>query len=70
MLHTKITRMFRNFKYLIIFTSTPGVPPEQNDQYWIQPWKVNEIKVYKNNRAQAINYKLLENEGVPKHMKF
>ncbi len=46
-LHTEITRMIRNFEYLIVFTSTPGVLPEQNDRYWIQPWKVNEIKVYK-----------------------
>ncbi len=40
--------MFRNFEYLIVFSSTPGVLPEQNDWYWIQPWKVNEIKAYKN----------------------
>ncbi len=40
--------MIRNFTYLIIFTSAPGVLPEQNERYWIQPWKVNEIKAYKN----------------------
>ncbi len=39
--------MIWNFAYLIVFTSTPGVLPEQNDRYWIQPWKVNEIKAYK-----------------------
>ncbi len=39
--------MIRNFEYLIVFTSAPDVLPEQNDQYWIQPWKVNEIKAYK-----------------------
>ncbi len=38
--------MIRNFEYLIVFTSAPGVLPEQNDQYQIQPWKVNEIKAY------------------------
>ncbi len=40
--------MIRNFKFLIVFTSAPGVLPKQNDRYIIQPWKVNEIKVYKN----------------------
>ncbi len=40
--------MIRDFEYLIVFTSAPGVLPEQNDWYRIQPWKVNEIKVYKN----------------------
>ncbi len=39
--------MFRNFKYLIVFISAPGVLPVQNDWYWIQPWKVNEIKACK-----------------------
>ncbi len=38
----------RNFKYFIVFTSAPGVLPQQNDRYRIQPWKVNEIKAYKN----------------------
>ncbi len=38
--------MIKNFKYLIVFTSAPGVLPEQNDRYQIQPWKVNEIKAY------------------------
>ncbi len=40
--------MIRNFEYLTVFTSAPGVLPEQNDRYQIQPWKVNEIKAYKN----------------------
>ncbi len=40
--------MILNFEYLIVFTSTPGVLPEQNDRYRIEPWKANEIKVYKN----------------------
>ncbi len=39
--------MIRNFKYYIVFTSAPGVLPQQNDRYRIQPWKVNEIKAYK-----------------------
>ncbi len=46
-LHTGIARMIQNFKYFIVFTSTPGVLLEQNDWYRIQPWKVNEIKAYK-----------------------
>ncbi len=40
--------MIRNFEYLRVFTSAPSVLPEQNDHYRIQPWKVNEIKAYKN----------------------
>ncbi len=40
--------MIQNFKYFIVFTSAPSVLPEQNDRYQIQPWKVNEIKAYKN----------------------
>ncbi len=40
--------MILNFEYLIVFTSAPSVLPQQNDQYRIQPWKVNEIKAYKN----------------------
>ncbi len=40
--------MIQNFEYLIVFTSAPGVLPEQNDRYRIKPWKVNEIKAYKN----------------------
>ncbi len=28
-----ITRMIRNFEYLIVDSSAPGVLPEQNDQY-------------------------------------
>ncbi len=43
-LHTGITRMIQNFKYFLVFTSAPGVLPEQNDWYQIQPWKVNETK--------------------------
>ncbi len=39
--------MIRNFEYLTVFTSAPGVLSEQNDGYQIQPWKVNEIKAYK-----------------------
>ncbi len=39
--------MIRNFEYLIVFTSTPGVLPEQNDRYQIQPSKVREIKSIK-----------------------
>ncbi len=39
--------MIQNFEYLIVFTSAPGVLPEQNDRYRIQLWKVNEIKAYK-----------------------
>ncbi len=35
------------FRIFIVFTSAPGVLPEQNDRYRIQPWKVNEIKAYK-----------------------
>ncbi len=38
--------MIQNFEYLIVFTGAPGVLPEQNGQYRIQPWKVNEIKAY------------------------
>ncbi len=36
--------MTQNFEYLIVFTSTLGVLPKQNDRYRVQPWKVNEIK--------------------------
>ncbi len=43
--------MILNFEYLIVFTSAPGVLPQQNDRYRIQPWKVNEIKAY--NKIQA-----------------
>ncbi len=39
--------MIRNFEYLIVFTGAPGVLPEQNYRYQIQPRKVNEIKAYK-----------------------
>ncbi len=39
--------MIRNFEYVIVFTSAPGVLPEQNDWYRIQPWKVDGIKAYK-----------------------
>ncbi len=52
-LHTGTTRMLRNFKYFIVFTSAHGVLQEQNDWYRIQPWKVNEIKAYKNQQISA-----------------
>ncbi len=29
--------MIRDFEYLIVFNSTPGVLPEENDRYQIQP---------------------------------
>ncbi len=45
--------MIRNFEYLIVFTSAPGVLPEQTDRYRIQPWKVNEIKAYKKVHQQT-----------------
>ncbi len=49
--------MIRNFEYLIVFTSAPGVLPEQNDRYRIQPGKVNEIKAYNNQLAKlAVQY--------------
>ncbi len=32
-----LPRMIRNFEYLIVFTSAPGVLPEQNGRYQIQP---------------------------------
>ncbi len=38
--------MIQNFECMIVFTSAPGVLPEQNDRYRIQPWIVNEIKAY------------------------
>ncbi len=43
--------MIGNFKYFIVFTSAPGVLPEQNDWYRIQPWKMNEIEAYKNEKG-------------------
>ncbi len=46
-MHTEITRMIWNFEYLIVFTRAPGVLPEQYERYWIQPWKVNDIKANK-----------------------
>ncbi len=46
--------MIWNFEYLIVFTSAPGVLPEQDDRYQIQPWKVNEIKAYKNKGLQKL----------------
>ncbi len=46
--------MIRNFPYLIVFTSAPGVLPEQHDPYRIQPRKVNEIKAYKNQLTSAL----------------
>ncbi len=39
---------------MIVFTSAPSVLPEQNDRYWIQPWKVNEIKAYKKMKDSSI----------------
>ncbi len=45
--------MILNFEYLIVFTSAPGVLPEQNDQYRIPPWKVNEIKAYKKEKFEG-----------------
>ncbi len=42
--------MILNFEYLIVFTGAPGVLPEQHDRYRIQPWKVSEIKAYKNRK--------------------
>ncbi len=41
------------------FYYTPAVLPEQNDWYQIQPWKVNEIKSYKNGLTQ--NWSKLKN---------
>ncbi len=46
--------MIRNFEYLTVFTCAPGVLPEQNDRYQIQPWKVNEIKAYKKKSAEGL----------------
>ncbi len=40
--------MIQNFEYFMVFISALGTLPEQNDRYQIQPWKVNEIKAYKN----------------------
>ncbi len=54
--------MIRNFKYLTVFTSAPGVLPEQNDRYRIQPWKVNEIKAYKNWRPVWLESSRLKSE--------
>ncbi len=48
--------MIQNFEYLIVFTSAPGILPEQNDRYRIQPWKVNEIKTYKNCKEAVLNF--------------
>ncbi len=50
--------MIRNFEYLIVFTGAPGVLPEQNDRYPIQPWKVNGIKAY--NNRQPFNWDNIE----------
>ncbi len=36
--------MIWNFEYLIVFTSAPSILPEQNDQYWMQPWKVKKAR--------------------------
>ncbi len=56
-LHTGITRMIWNFKNFIVFTSAPSVLPEQNDQYRIQPWKVNDIKAYEKKKIVCIRMK-------------
>ncbi len=68
--------MIWNFEYLIVFTSAPGVLPEQNDPYQIQPWKVNEIKVYKKGKLSEVwgrrNQNLSEvneNTSMGKHLK-
>ncbi len=55
--------MIQNFQYFIVFTCAPGVLPEQNDRYPIQPWKVNEIKAYKKfeRKMEKIVEKLKEN---------
>ncbi len=50
--------MIRNFEYLILFTSAHGVLPEQNDEYRIQPRKVNEIKAYNKKRNYHVCAKL------------
>ncbi len=55
--------MIWNFEYLIVYTSTPGVLPQQNDQYQIQPWKVNEIKAYKNIEKFLENCRNLKETG-------
>ncbi len=60
--------MIRNFKYFIVFASAPGVLPEQNDWYWIQPWKVNEIKAYK--KDHIVGSLFLACRGVPMLMKY
>ncbi len=57
-----MTRMIWNFEYFIVFTSAPGVLPEQNDRYRIQPWKVNEIGAYK----KLINLELKEKKAKTK----
>ncbi len=58
--------MNRNFKYFIVFTSAPGILPEQNDWYRIQPWKANEIKAYKNGKSLL---PLSSTPGGDKHMR-
>ncbi len=45
--------MIQNFKYFIVFSSAPGILPEQNDWYRIKPWKVNEIKAYKKEKGHS-----------------
>ncbi len=50
---------------MLVFTSAPGVLPEQNDWYRIQPWKVNEIKAYKNQKKIVF----LLSEDLTKKMK-
>ncbi len=59
--------MIRNFEYLVVFTCAPGVLPEQNDRYRIQPWKVNEIKAYKNRRNPMNKKEFQETVASAKH---
>ncbi len=53
--------MIQNFEYLTVFTSAPGALPEQNDRHQIQPWKVNEIKAYKNIQDMRLRKQFVEN---------
>ncbi len=62
--------MIRNFEYLIVFSSAPGVLPEQNERYRIQPWKVNEIKAYKKSVTTGIRIQdpSIENSAHPNYL--
>ncbi len=55
--------MIRDFEYLIVFTSAPGVLPEQNYRYRIQPWKVNEIKAYNENYLHSVAKTLISSNS-------